>query len=379
MSGIAPDTYPSTHRETQDPFCESYTISRIYKIPVIHLSSGTTDSQLAKQLVDAASSYGFAYIRNFQEFIPAEAIENLFNLVLYSSKSSKFFAAPMEEKNLCRIQENIQKAKEYEPIAPIYVYLHHYQTGDFKEAMNIGHFNEGKPQQPLPNSFLGYERDIDQFQLYCQKLTLKLLTLFAQGLNIDEEAGGSDWFASRHRETSPRDSILRLLHYPPITPGSDYQPNVDFRAGAHTDYGSITLLFQKPGQPGLEILLPSHQDSNKELESSWDSLPVYPSGTESDPCPPILMNIGDLLSFWTNGVLKSTVHRVIVPQFDKENAQTRYSMAYFAHPIGSTYLEPVPSQIVRAHKVNSSESNGKPITANEHLKIRLRATYSEMD
>ncbi|RKF55461.1 UPF0676 protein [Golovinomyces cichoracearum] len=341
------------------------------KIPVIDLSSGTTEFQLAKQLVDAASSYGFAYIRNFQEFIPADAIEKLFEL------SRKFFAVPTEEKNLCRILENNRgwTAMHAETLDS-----KSQRTGDFKEAINIGHFIDGKPQQPIPNVFLGHEKDINQFQIFCQRLTLKLLTLFAQGLDIDEEAGGSDWFASRHREISPRDSILRLLHYPPITPGSDYQPNVDFRAGAHTDYGSLTLLFQKPGQPGLEILLPSHLDSNKESESSWDLLPIYPSGTEFDPCPPIVMNIGDLLSFWTNGVLKSTVHRVIVPQSDKENAQTRYSMAYFAHPIGSTYLEAVPSQIVRAHKVRISEtSRQKPITANEHLMSRLRVTYREMD
>ena len=55
--------------------------------------------------------------------------------------------------------------------------------------------------------------------------------------------------------------------------------------------GSITLLFQRQGQPGLEILT---------SRSLWSPVPVNPPGTEDDPFPPILINIGDLMHFWTN-------------------------------------------------------------------------------
>jgi len=105
-------------------------------------------------------------------------------------------------------------------------------------------------------------------------MVLKILTLFAIGLKviasislrytklfidrsqIDNAAGGTEWLSSRH-QGGPSGTILRLLHYPAIPPGLDFQPSVDIRAGAHSDYGSITLLFQRPGQPGLEIIPPS--------------------------------------------------------------------------------------------------------------------------
>lgn len=97
---------------------------------------------------------------------------------------------------------------------------------------------------------------------------------------------------------------------------SDLDTTVDIRAGAHSDYGSITLLFQRASQPGLEILTPS---------CSWSPVSVYPPGTENDSFPPILVNIGDLMHFWTNGLLKSTVHRVVFPE---GKSQDRYSVGY---------------------------------------------------
>ena len=161
------------------------------------------------------------------------------------------------------------------------------------------------------------------------------------------------------------------------------------RAGAHSDYGSVTLLFQRPGQPGLEILTP---------EGTWAPVPVQPvsSAADSFPFPPILVNIGDLLSYWTDGLLKSTVHRVVFPLAEQRspNPQDRYSIAYFCHPVDATALVPVPSKIVTAHRkqcevdgtrsevvgfgggAGSLEPGKRALTASEHLESRLAATYS---
>lgn len=88
--------------------------------------------------------------------------------------------------------------------------------------------------------------------------------------------------------------------------------------------GSLTLLFQRPLQPGLEILTPS---------SSWASVPVYPPGTESDPFPPILVNIGDLMQFWTDGLLRSTVHRVTFPEHGGQDRYVSCSHSAIAFPL----------------------------------------------
>jgi isopenicillin N synthase-like dioxygenase len=165
------------------------------------------------------------------------------------------------------------------------------------------------------------------------------------------------------------------LHYPPLPPNIEIQPKIDIRAGAHSDYGSITLLFQRPGQPGLEILPPSRSSISN--TDNWTPVPVFPPGTESDPSPLILVNIGDLLSHWTNNLFKSTVHRVVFPGGGKEAGKDRYSIAYFGHPIGDTILEPVPSEKVKA-LAGKGGSDVQAMTAHEHLLSRLRATYLGM-
>ena len=98
------------------------------------------------------------------------------------------------------------------------------------------------------------------------------------------------------------------------------------------------------------------------------------TGTESDPFPPILVNVGDLLSYWTNGLLKSTVHRVVFPN---GNGEDRFSIAYFCHPVDGAPLVAIPSDLVasRAGAAASNKADDRLMTAAEHLKSRLAATY----
>lgn len=161
------------------------------------------------------------------------------------------------------------------------------------------------------------------------------------------------------------------------------------RAGAHSDYGSVTLLFQRAGQPGLEIRTP---------EGTWASVPIVPGPEDEGEAdadvgafPPILVNIGDLLSYWTDGLLKSTVHRVVFPlaEQSRSDPQDRYTLVYFCHPVDSTELVPVPSEMVKRHREQTGgvgvvgfgggagtlEPGKRPLTALEHLESRLAATY----
>ncbi|TVY55659.1 UPF0676 protein [Lachnellula cervina] len=339
------------------------------QIPVIDISGTTPKAEVAKQLVDAATTYGFVYIKNQGKDIPVEAIDSTFSL------SKKFFTSPIEEKEPCKITENNRgwSGMHSETLDPA-----SQRVGDFKEAMNLGEFVQGKAQQPLPPAFTDNEADLDAFQKYCHAMMMKILTLFAIGLQIDPSSGGSTWFSSRHIG-GPSGCTLRLLHYPSIPPSQDFKPEVDIRAGAHSDYGSITLLFQRPGQPGLEIIPPESQPPNRDFgpTAAWTPVPVSPPSTESDPSPPILVNIGDLLSHWTNGLFKSTVHRVVFPKEGREGGEDRYSIAYFGHPVGSTVLEAVPSEMVKSlRKEGDGEGEFvKAMTADEHLLGRLKATY----
>lgn len=134
----------------------------------------------------------------------------------------------------------------------------------------------------------------------------------------------------------------------------------------------MTLLFRLRGQAGLEI--------QTAPGGAWAPVPVCPPGTESDPEPPVLVNIGDLLSFWTNGLLRSTVHRVVFGGGSGANpTDPRYSIAYFCHPADTTPLAPVPSERIRQSTGGAAGAGiGQVLTAEEHLQSRLRATYQHL-
>ncbi|CAG8157991.1 unnamed protein product [Penicillium nalgiovense] len=346
------------------------------ELPVIDISN-PHDPAVGKAMLDAAAKYGFLYVNSKGTDFNLEDVDHAFGL------SKKFFSSPAQEKETCRIQQNNRgwSGMHTETLDP-----ENQRTGDFKEAMNFGDFKDGKAQQPLPPGLWPHEAEINGFAELCNKTCTRILTLLALGLEIQE-----DFFTTRHDpSTGSTGSILRYLYYPSIFSPSTaaYKHDKDVRAGAHSDYGSITLLFQRPGQPGLEILTP---------EGSWAPVPIVPGPTteaEMYPFPPILVNIGDLLSYWTDGLLKSTVHRVVFPLAEQRspNPQDRYTLVYFCHPVDQTELVPVPSGIVAAHRERSGgvPADGRvgfgggagnlvpgkrPLTAHEHLMSRLEATY----
>ncbi|MCJ1403726.1 hypothetical protein MMC11_006949 [Xylographa trunciseda] len=326
-------------------------------IPVIDISRST--EQTGYELVDAAVQYGFVFVKSSGLGLDVHAVNQMFDI------SRKFFQSPREEKQKYGMQKNNRgwTAMHEEVLDP-----ETDDRGDPKEGFNFGEFENGKAHQPLPPDLQAHEAQLSRFSKLCRELAMKLLELFAIGLKIDPAEGGANWFSSRHEKSKgPSGTILRILYYPSSTTTPSRSP---IRAGAHSDYGSLTLLFRLPGQPGLEILDPSQ---------NWVSVPVLPPGTEDDPFPPILVNIGDLLSYWTGGLLKSTVHRVVGPstgvggEGNRGMMEDRYSIAYFFHPCTDTELVSVPSERVRERM--KGREQGKTVTAIEHLNGRLAATY----
>jgi isopenicillin N synthase-like dioxygenase len=145
-------------------------------------------------------------------------------------------------------------------------------------------------------------------------------------------------------KTDQGNSILRPIHYPPIT--QDNIPNV--RAGAHEDINFITLLVGASAE-GLEVL----------SDGEW--LPIT---TEGDA---IVVNIGDMLQRLTNHVYPSTSHRVVNPQ-NANARKPRYSVPYFLHPNPDVVLDPVPECITPDNPSRYDTS----ITSHEYLMQRLR-------
>jgi isopenicillin N synthase-like dioxygenase len=105
-------------------------------------------------------------------------------------------------------------------------------------------------------------------------------------------------------------SALRALNYPALTAAS--APG-QLRAGAHTDYGSLTILLPEAGSRGLEILAP---------DGDWVEVQPRPGA--------FIVNLGDLMARWTNDRWTSTLHRVAIP--GDGAAARRQSFAFFHQP-----------------------------------------------
>lgn len=168
-------------------------------------------------------------------------------------------------------------------------------------------------------------------------LGARVLSALALDLGLDER-----WFADK---TDSGNSILRPIHYPPITRVD--VPNV--RAGAHEDINLITLLVGASAA-GLEILT---------REREW--LPVTTAGDA------IVVNIGDMLQRLTNHVYPSTTHRVVNPPGDAAR-ESRYSVPFFLHANPDFLIEVLPGCVDADHPNRYPE----PITANDYLLQRLR-------
>jgi isopenicillin N synthase-like dioxygenase len=135
-------------------------------------------------------------------------------------------------------------------------------------------------------------------------------------------------------------SILRLLHYPPV-PGDS--PHV--RAGAHEDINAITLLLGAE-EAGLEVL---------DRDGTW--LPI------NAPPGAVVCNIGDMLARNVCWRLPSTTHRVVNPAPARRGV-ARYSMPFFLHFAPDYVIAPLPGcNMARAQA---------PITAYDYLQERLR-------
>lgn len=138
-------------------------------------------------------------------------------------------------------------------------------------------------------------------------------------------------------------SILRILHYPPVKP--EYAPAV--RAAAHEDINLITLLCEATDS-GLEILT---------REGEWMAVETGPGQ--------IVVDAGDMLSRFTNEVIPATTHRVVNPA--ENAARDRYSMPFFVHPYSSCDLT-IPERFTGP----DAPAKYPPITAGRFLEQRLR-------
>jgi isopenicillin N synthase-like dioxygenase len=172
---------------------------------------------------------------------------------------------------------------------------------------------------------------------------MDLLSCFAEKLGFER-----DFFTRAHDPSvATYQSTLRLLHYFPLASDADVEGM--WRAGAHTDFDCLTLLFQRDGQGGLQLCPGKEMDTQE-----WTS--VVPA-EEAITC-----NIGDMLMRWSDDVLPSNFHRVKSPGVTDYRG-ARYSLAFFA-------------QANRDVTIEGPAGKYPPITAEDYIDQRVRANFA---
>ncbi|SJX64836.1 related to gibberellin 20-oxidase [Sporisorium reilianum f. sp. reilianum] len=350
-SSFPPRRIPSCSRSLA-----TQTTTPDFVIPVIDFSAfvrpDATDADRARtsqQLTQAFKSSGFAYLSNHG--ISAKQIDATF------AKSAEFFKLPFDKKDelawkdpranrgyVAEGRERVTQATSAEEIAAL-----REQAPDYKESLEIGNDHDPvwKNEWPHERDAPRFKHTMLAFQKSAHELHMKIMSSIAIGLGLDARFFNDKCDEQWH--------TLRLLHYPSVKTDR-LKVEGSARAGEHSDYGSITLLFQ---------------DSVGGLEAKNPHTGVYHA---ADPIPgTIVVNVGDLLARWSNDQLRSTLHRVKAPQAVDANAEytpTRYSIAFFCNPNENQLIESLPN-------FDSKEgSKYDRILTKDYLAKRLSETYA---
>ncbi|KAI6895044.1 Clavaminate synthase-like protein [Hortaea werneckii] len=194
---------------------------------------------------------------------------------------------------------------------------------DVKATVPFTHKNVGweKKSQIRPSTGFPDQKESYQLQFGANMADKWISPTHLPSFQTDAKA-----FMHKAHDISRPDcqSVLRLLHYFAVDRSAGPLPETFYRAGAHADWDSLTLLFQQPGQSGLEICPGREAVTNFGIGDTWTRIDFTPGD--------IVCNIGDLLMSWSDDRFRSTFHRVKAPSEDGDYFGPRYSIAFFNQP-----------------------------------------------
>lgn len=201
-----------------------------------------------------------------------------------------------------------------------------YQLQFGENMLSGGKGDNGYTSMWMSDTHLpGFKDDCLGFMHQIQEVSNRLMLCLARSLGFPDV-----YFLQSHDPSDPKcQTVLRLLHYFPTPETND--GTVWHRAGAHADWGLITLLFQREGQSGLEICPGREAVTEFGLGDTWTKVNFEP-GT-------IICNIGDMLMRWSDDRFKSTFHRVKAPTEPGDYYGERYSIAFFTQPSQGTLIQ----------------------------------------
>jgi isopenicillin N synthase-like dioxygenase len=311
-------------------------------IPIIDLTDALKRGArrreaVAREFQLAAETAGFFYVANHG--VSEDLIKSQFEV------AALFFDLTAAEKEAVSLEKNVAM-RGYEPVGS--QTLDKTARADLKESFQCGieyaathpyvvkrYAGYGSNQWPAEQP--DFRRTCGEYIAALTSLSHQLMQLLARSLLLPE-----DYFDGLFRNPS---HTLRLLRYPPRPPDVDART---LGAGAHTDWGSITILAQD-ANGGLEVKMPYGQ---------W--LPATPTrGT-------FVVNLGDMIPRWTNGRYRSNYHRVL-----NTDGQQRQSVVFFTGLDWEARIEPLTNMAP-----GDEAGFFKACTVGEHMNEMYRRTYS---
>eukprot|EP00455_Lapot_gusevi_P010474 TRINITY_DN1473_c0_g2_i2.p1 TRINITY_DN1473_c0_g2~~TRINITY_DN1473_c0_g2_i2.p1 ORF type:complete len:341 (-),score=86.10 TRINITY_DN1473_c0_g2_i2:46-1068(-) len=311
-------------------------------VPIIDFAGMRGDlkdqKKVAEQVYSACKEIGFLVLVNHG--MDQKLIQSAFQ------QSKQFFALPPAEK----LKVKYTTAEANRGYLGVGAESLMYGLKDIKETYEIGYEHDPVYRNPWPSASVmpTFRSTMLEFFQAADKVHLQFLRSIALALDLSSPTHGyGNYFEPL---CNGNHQNLRLLHYPACK-RSDINDSTH-RAGDHTDYGSITMVFQDEWG-GLQVL---------QKNGEWAFGDVVPGG--------IVVNIADCLQRWSNNVLKSTRHRVLIdPRIKGDDIPARFSIAFFSNPNKETLVDALPGTF--------DEKNPKkfpPINAFEYLCGRLNDT-----
>ena len=262
------------------------------------------------------------------------------------SESRRFHALPLDEKLALKVNahhrgympfaeskivaSSIQKATKPNQSESLMI-MHEVAPGVSADDDPLG----GPDQWP---DLAGFRDAITVYENAVRGVAVRLVGIFEEALGA--EPGGMA--RSFVRPTT----FLRLLHYPPQDPAG---PDDEFGSNPHTDYGFITILAQD-SSGGLQVRAPDGE--------TWLDVPPRAGA--------FVLNVGDIGERWSNGVLRSTPHRVL-----NRTGRDRYSIPYFFDPAASAVVSPLRSCLTPGEQPRYD-----PVVYGKYLLAKLDANHS---
>lgn len=310
-------------------------------LPVVDMSGlYSTDpadrAAVGRALRAACVDKGFFYVSGHG--VEPELIEAAF------AEARRFFALPAEEKHAVAMTGD-NYGRGYEDLGG--QTLEAGAPPDLKEGYYLGRETRSDGTVPEGDAGIGFGPNLwparPQFRRllteYHRRLT-EVATVLMDGLALSLDLP-EDWFRDFCAEPTP---TLRILHYPPQP--ANPRPG-EKGAGAHTDWGGITLLAQD-ANGGLQVL--------DEREGWIHAAPI--PGT-------FVVNLGDLMARWTGDLYRSTLHRVV-----NTSGAERYSMPFFFSGRPDAEIVTIPTC-----RRPGEPDRYPPTTPARHTRERQRETY----